>query len=140
MTPEEHTFEEILVGQSATTTQTFTDADVAAFAKLSGDYSPLHLDAMYAAQTSFARPIVHGMFLGALCSRIIGMQLPGKRALYLDQTLRFTKPVYIGDAIVAVGTVTAKSQATRIIEIAFVFSRGTERVAEGNAHVQVRDL
>src|SRR6185295_7235732 len=78
-------FEDISVGQSAQFEMLVTEEMVGQFAQLSGDQNPLHVDHQYAAGTSFGAPIAHGMLLASFFSRLVGMHLPGKRALYLSQ-------------------------------------------------------
>jgi len=128
---------DITVGDTSSFERTISEGDIAAFAEISGDYNPLHMDAKYAAQTSFGRPVVHGMFLGALCSSFVGMYLPGKRCLYMSQSLQFKKPVYAGDTVIVTGTVRSKSVATRVLSISISIRRDEEEVAVGEAQVQV---
>ena len=90
-----------LPGESETLTRTFTPEDVAAFARLSGDDNPLHLDAAYAATTRFGRPIVHGALLGGLISAILGTRLPGPGTIYLSQSASFRAPAYVGEQVTA---------------------------------------
>ncbi len=129
--------EDIAVGDTASFERTIHESDIATFSELSGDRNPLHTDAAYAAHTRFGRPIVHGMLLGILCSALVGMHLPGKRCLYLGQTLRFKKPVYAGDRVVVAGTVWSISPATRVLTIGVSIRRTEEEVAAGEAQVQV---
>jgi 3-hydroxybutyryl-CoA dehydratase len=140
MTLRDFSFDDITVGQTASFSRTITEADVASFVALSGDKNPLHTDPVYAARTEFERPVVHGMLLGALCSALVGVHLPGKRALYLGQTLNFKKPVYPGDTLMVEGTVTQKSTATHLVHIAIEMHRGSEKVFDGVASVQIRPL
>lgn len=95
------------VGQTATLTHAFSQADVEAYAALSGDNNPVHVDAEYAAGTRFGRRIVHGMLAASLFSTILGTLLPGKGALYLGQELRFKKPIFPDDELVATVELTA---------------------------------
>jgi len=95
MIPKDLSIDEISVGDQASFDQVWSKKDVQAFAELCGDMNPIHIDAEYARTTKFGRPIVHGMLLGAACSKLLGMQLPGKRCLYLKQSLTFKKPVFI---------------------------------------------
>ncbi len=90
---------EILIGQTASVTQTMTANDVNTFAALSGDYSVLHMDSM--SHPVFGAPIYHGFLVGSLISRVIGMNLPGPGTVYLSQSMKFLKPVYIGDQVTA---------------------------------------
>ncbi len=137
MQPKDLTFEDIKISDSITFERSFTDADVALFAKLSGDMNPLHLDDMYALTTKFKKRLVHGMLVGSLCSQLVGMYLPGKRCLYLKQSLEFKNPVFISDSVKVVGTVVSKSESTKIIEVAISMNVGDTIVLEGSAVVQV---
>ena len=87
-------------------TRKVRDADIRAFAELSGDHNPIHLDDGYAATTRFGQRIAHGMFGASLISAVIGNDLPGTGSIYLGQTLKFLAPVYLGDTVTARVTVT----------------------------------
>lgn len=93
-------FEELAVGQEASISRTVTDGDIVAFAEVSGDKNPVHLDAAYAATTMFKERIAHGMLSAAFISAVLGMKLPGPGAIYLSQSLAFKAPVKIGDTVV----------------------------------------
>jgi 3-hydroxybutyryl-CoA dehydratase len=93
------------VGDTASLTKTITDADIRAFAELSGDRNPIHLDDEYAATTRFGRRIAHGMLAASLISTVLGTELPGIGTVYLSQNSRFLAPVYPGDTITARVTV-----------------------------------
>ena len=95
------------VGQKARLSKRFGAAEVVAFAALSEDFNPLHLDPAFAATTAFERPIVHGMLLASLFSGLLGQQLPGKGSIYLGQSLSFKLPVFVGDEVTAEVEVTA---------------------------------
>jgi len=135
--PKDLTLNMIKVGDTASFERAFSDDDVRTFARLSGDENPLHLDDTYAKTTKFGRRIVHGMLLGGLCSALVGMYLPGKRCLYLGQTLTFKKPVFIGDLVTVSGTVVSISASTRIVEIEISMRTKDGEVASGTATVQV---
>ena len=90
-----------LEGQSASITREVTAADVEAFAAISGDDNPVHLDAEFAAQSRFKRRIAHGMLSASYISAVLGSKLPGPGTIYLSQGLTFKAPVYIGDTITA---------------------------------------
>jgi acyl dehydratase len=107
----------IKVGDSASFTKTFTDADVRSFAAISGDQNPIHLDETYAAGTQFKSRIVHGMLTSGLISAVLGMQLPGPGSIYLKQTLNFRAPVYLDDTITAIATVTHIREGKPIITL-----------------------
>ncbi len=92
-------FEDLAIGQRAEGARTIHGRDIEAFAEVSGDFNPLHLDAAYAAGTAFKTPIAHGMLTASLISALIADRLPGPGAIYVSQTLRFRRPVRAGDAV-----------------------------------------
>lgn len=94
-------YAELTLGQVAEVTRTITIADIEAFAALTGDDNPVHLDESFAAGTRFGGRIAHGMLSAGLISAVLGTRLPGTGAIYLGQTLRFTAPVRPGDTITA---------------------------------------
>ncbi|THD59526.1 MaoC family dehydratase [Phenylobacterium sp.] len=98
-------FDELSVGQSAETTHVVGAADIEAFAAVSGDVNPVHMDEAYAKTTTFGGRIAHGMLSAAYISAVLGNDLPGPGAIYLSQSLRFRRPVKIGDPVVAKVTV-----------------------------------
>jgi 3-hydroxybutyryl-CoA dehydratase len=124
------------VGDAAETSKTITDEDVRAFAELTGDRNPVHLDEEYAATTRFGRRIAHGMLGASLISTVLASELPGPGSVYLSQTLRFTAPVYLGDTVTARVTVTNVREDKPVVtlETVCVNQRG-ERVVEGEAVV-----
>jgi acyl dehydratase len=137
-TPADLSFAEIKIGAQAFFTHKVTKEDVDRFAVLSGDFNPLHLDSQYAATTDFGRPIVHGMFLASLFSRLVGMYIPGKRCLYLSQSLDFVQPVYVGEEIRILGEVKRKEDATKTLVIATSICVLPGRQAvRGKAYVKV---
>jgi 3-hydroxybutyryl-CoA dehydratase len=91
--------EDLSVGQSTEQVHTVTEADIAAFAAVSGDTNPLHMDEAYAATTAFKGRIAHGMLGASYISAILGNDLPGSGSVYLNQSLRFRRPIRIGDVV-----------------------------------------
>ncbi|NJL06012.1 MAG: hypothetical protein HC911_14115 [Chloroflexaceae bacterium] len=108
---ENRTYDQISIGESASVTRTITEADITIFGILSGDQNPAHFDQEYAEGSMFKRRIAHGMISGALISAVLGMQLPGPGTIFISQTVRFRRPVYIGDTITVTITVTEKNDA-----------------------------
>jgi phosphate acetyltransferase len=105
---ENVTYDELFVGQSARLLRTLTLEDIQAFAAVSGDTNPAHLDPEYANDTMFHGVIAHGMWGGALISALLGTKFPGPGTIYLQQDLHFSRPVRIGDTLAVVATVTSK--------------------------------
>ncbi len=109
-------YEELEPGMSATFSKTVTEADIAAFAGLSGDFNPVHIDEEYAKTTMFKGRIAHGMLSAAFISTVFGMRMPGPGCIYVSQALKFKAPVRIGETVTArvevVGTVPEKKFVT----------------------------
>lgn len=114
---ENYTFPEINIGQSARLLRTLTLQDIAAFAAVSGDTNPAHLDSEYANDTLFHGVIAHGMWSGALISALLGTQFPGPGTIYQDQALHFVKPVRVGDTVTVTVTVTAMNATNNSLEL-----------------------
>ena len=102
-------YAELAVGQAATFTRTVTEADVVLYAGVTGDMNPAHLDQVWAERSRFGGRIAHGMLTAGYVSAVMAMRLPGPGTIYLQQTLRFTRPVKIGD------TVTARAEVLELI-------------------------
>ncbi len=98
-------FEDLSEGQSAELTRVASAAAIEAFAEITGDTNPLHLDEAYATTTSFGQRIAHGALVAAYISAVIGTRLPGPGAAFLTQSLRFRRPVRLGDSVTARVTV-----------------------------------
>jgi len=94
---------------------TISGPEVDAFAELSGDDNPLHLDDVYARTNGFRGRVVHGMLLAAWLSRVLGTHFPGPGVLWLSQSIRFTRAVYVGDAVEVVVRVKHKAEALRTL-------------------------
>jgi acyl dehydratase len=94
------------IGDTFTTNRTVTDELIRAFAEVSGDYNPIHLDEEFAQKTRFGKRIAHGMLSGAFISAVLGNELKEMKVIYLSQTLKFTAPVFIGDTVTTTSTVT----------------------------------
>jgi acyl dehydratase len=110
-------FASLRVGDQVTLEKRFTAATVEAFALLSGDFNPLHIDPEFARRTRFQRCIAHGMLSAAYISTLVGTRLPGAGAVWLDQRLEFPAPVLIDDDIEFLLRIEHKSEATRTVVI-----------------------
>jgi len=110
---ENRTFDEINIGDSASLVRTLKLEDIQLFAAMAGDIDPAHLDAEYAKSGMFHEVIAHGMWGGALISTVLGTQLPGPGTVYLNQSLRFARPVTLGDTVTVTVTVTRKFEHHR---------------------------
>lgn len=136
----EYTFDEIEIGLKKEFQIKITESLVKDFAKMSGDFSPIHMNENYAKGTFFKKRIVHGMLLSSLLSRIQGMYLPGKHALYFSQSLNFRNPCFIDDTVTVSGTVIAKSESTKILKIeSIIKNQDSKIIVSGIGRVIVRD-
>ena len=127
----------VSVGDSAEYERQVSAEDVAAFARVSGDTNPLHSDADYAATTRFGEPFAHGMLSAGYISAAIGTKLaPECVAVYLSQSLRFLRPVKIGDTVKAVVEVKETETEKRIVTLETVcYNQDGEPVVKGEAVV-----
>jgi 3-hydroxybutyryl-CoA dehydratase len=133
-------FEELKVGQSAEFTKIISDEDVRLFAKVTGDFNPVHLDEAAASRSRFGGRIAHGMLTAGLISAAIAGKLPGPGSVYLSQTLRFTAPVRIGETVTATVQVLEVVTAKRRVKLSTVCrNQKGETVLEGEALVMVSE-
>ena len=114
---ENHPIDEIQVGDGATLHRLVTERDIQLFAAVSGDVNPAHVDALYAKTSHFHEIIAHGMLGGSLISTVLGTQFPGPGTIYLGQTLKFLKPVHIGDTLTVTVKVTSLDTSTRRVRL-----------------------
>lgn len=96
---------DLKTGDAFSIKREITDELIRAFADLSGDHNPIHLDEEFAARTRFGRRIAHGMLSGAFISAVLGYEFQERKIVYLSQTMRFTAPAFIGDTITTTATV-----------------------------------
>jgi len=128
--------EDFEVGQHVTFRKTFTEADVQRFIEITGDVNPLHVDDEFAAQTQFGRRVIHGMLTASILSTMVGMLLPGTGAIYRSQTIRFLRPVHVGDTVTAHFVVGSIDRAKHRLEIdSWIENEAGERVLEGVCEV-----
>lgn len=125
---------EFTPGQKASLTKTISEGDVYAFAGITGDFNPLHVDAEFARKSRFGERVAHGVLAAGLISAVLGMQLPGPGGVYLSQSLKFLKPVRLGDTITATAEVVSYRSDKRILTLrTSCTSQRGEIVAEGES-------
>ena len=130
-------FENLALGQTASTAKTITEADILMFTAVSTDTNPVHIDAEAAKASIFGERIAHGMLSAGLISAVLGTKLPGNGTIYLAQSLRFRAPVKIGDTVTATVEITALDPAKKRATLKTVCAVGGKPVIEGEAQVQV---
>ncbi|HEY6431453.1 MAG TPA: MaoC family dehydratase [Acetobacteraceae bacterium] len=131
------TFEDLRIGQTASTSKTITEADILLFAAVSTDTNPVHIDAEAASRSIFKERVAHGMLSAGLISAVLGTRLPGPGTIYLGQTLRFRAPVKIGATVTATVEVTALQPEKRRATLKTTCTVAGQAVIEGEAQVQL---
>lgn len=130
------TIEEIKIGDKAYFEKVLTDEDIRKFAEVSGDANPVHLDDKAAEKSVFKTRIAHGMLAASLISAVIGNQLPGEGTIYLNQNIKFLKPVKINDQISAQVIVLEKDEKKNRVKLQTdCYNIKKEKVIEGTALV-----
>ena len=126
-----------MVGDAVTFAKTITEADIVLFAGISGDTYPLHVDADYARTTRFGKRVAHGMLSASLLSTVNGLLLGTPGGLYVEQALRFRRPVFIGDTLTARTEVqTVDVEARRLHCATTVTNQRGKLVIDGTAVLQ----
>lgn len=128
----------IQIGDQFSTSKQITDAVVRAFAELSGDFNPIHIDEEFAKTTRFGKRIAHGMISGALLSAVLGYKFNERKILYLSQTMKFVAPVFIDDTVTATATVTNIREDKPIVTLETVCTnQNGETTLKGEAVVMI---
>ena len=132
--PRSLTLDDITEGQETSFRTTIDRASVEAFAALTGDINPLHMDDGFAVSRGFERRVVHGALLGGYVSRLVGVFLPGRNCLLQSIRLKFLKPAYVGDEIEVMAIVTQVSRAVAVMVVDVAINRVAdgERLATGS--------
>jgi acyl dehydratase len=112
-----HTYDSLQVGDGFKASRLISEADVRAFAEVSGDDNPLHLDPEYAATTQFGRPIVHGVLVLGLASKVLGRDFPGHGSVAVALSAKFLRPVPVGEEVTVEVKVAEKIEAHRHLRI-----------------------
>jgi 3-hydroxybutyryl-CoA dehydratase len=129
---------DLKIGDKFSTSKQITDAVVRAFADLSGDYNPIHIDEEFAKTTRFGKRIAHGMISGALISAVLGYEFKERRVVYLSQTMKFVAPVFIDDTVTATATVTRIRADKPIVTLETVcINQNGETTLKGEAVVMI---
>ena len=129
-------FEDLQPGMSTSFGKTITEADIVLFAGASGDNNAVHINEEFAQTTPFKGRIAHGMLTASVISAAIASRLPGPGTIYLEQALRFSRPVRVGDTLTVTATVLSKDDARKRVELdCQVSNQHGERVLSGVAKV-----
>jgi 3-hydroxybutyryl-CoA dehydratase len=130
-------FSSFAVGEAVTFSKTITEADILLFAGVSGDTYPLHVDAEYAKSSRFGQRVAHGMLSASLLSTVNGLMLGTPGGVYVEQTLAFRRPVFIGDTLTARAELVAIDAAKRRLHCATtIVNQHGKTVIDGKAVLQ----
>ena len=129
-------YEDIRIGQHAEYVRTVTSEDIEMFGQVSGDYNPLHFNVYWAKTTMFKGRIAHGILTATYVSTVIGMKLPGPGTIYMSQSMKFRRPVRIGDTITAHVEVIGKNDEKELLMLKTVCINQEDKVVlDGDAVV-----
>ena len=129
--------DEIKIGMSESYSQTISEADVKAYAGISGDRNPVHMDDEYAEKSRYKKRIAHGMISSSFFSALFGTKLPGPGCVYVNQSLNFKRPVYIGDTVTAIITVTKIDEIKSRVYFDTVCKVKNKIVIDGQAELYI---
>ncbi len=128
------------IGQHFSVSREVTEDLVRQFAEVSGDHNPIHLSDEFAKTTRFGRRIAHGMLSGAFISAVLGNEFRDMKIVYLSQTLKFRAPVYLGDTVTAIATVTAIREDKQIVTLdTKCMNQNGETLVTGDAAVMIME-
>mgnify|MGYP000756349455 FL=1 len=128
-------YDEIQVGDKASFSKTISESDVYQFAGIIGDFNELHVNQVAAESSLFKSRVVHGCLADSLVSTVLGMKYPGKGTIFLEKSVSYIKPVYIGDTLTAEITVAEKREKGRVLFDVSYYNQDGEEVIKGTALV-----
>lgn len=130
-------FPDLAVGMSVHYTTTISRTDVNAYARLSGDISPLHIDPEFRGSSSFGQNLVHGMLIASYFSALIGVFLPGRQALLSGIQLDFVRPIPVGSSVTISGAITALAPAFRTMVLKLLAFVDGKICVQGEARIKL---
>lgn len=128
-----HTYESLEIGQTFSVERTLTADDVQQFADVTGDDNPIHIDEAYAATTRFGQPIVHGVLLLGIISKVLGRDFPGPGSVAVSLSARFLRPVPVGSTIRVEASVAEKIDRYRHVRLRVFVYLGKKMAVGGEA-------
>lgn len=131
------TIDRLEVGMTECYEQTISDADIKAFAGLSGDNNPVHMSDEYAEKSRFKKRIAHGLLSASFFSALFGTKLPGYGCVYVSQSLNFRKPVYLGDTVKAIVEIIKIDKDRSRVNFKTVCKVNGKTVIDGEAEIYI---
>ncbi|WP_418152196.1 MaoC family dehydratase [Litorimonas sp. RW-G-Af-16] len=130
--------EDLSVGMRSETRAIITEEMINTFADITGDHNPIHVDAEFAATTAFGQRIAHGALSASFISAVLGNDLPGLGALFVELNLRFRKPAFIGDEVIAIAEVAEINERSGRIKMKVHCEVDGVKICRGDAGVMVQ--
>jgi len=135
---QKYFLEDLTVGMSASTRMTITGEQIDTFAEITGDHNPIHVDEEFAKTTMFGQRIAHGALSASLISAVLGNDLPGPGAVFVELNLRFRRPAFIGDEVIAHAEVAEINEKTGRVRMKCYCSVNGKQICRGDAGVVVK--
>ncbi len=135
--PEEHALSALSEGLKRNVTFSVSPEQMRAFAELSGDFNPLHVNDAFARSKGYEGCVVYGALLVAKISQLIGMRLPGRDAVWASLSFDFKRPLYVGHEAEVEGTLANVHRATGLLELALVLRSNGRVLGKGKAEVVI---
>ena len=132
--------EDLEVGMRSTTNMVITGEKIDTFAELTGDKNPIHVDEEFAKTTMFGQRIAHGALSASLISAVLGNDLPGPGAVFVELNLRFRRPAFIGDDVIAVAEVAEINERNGRVKMKCYCEVNGKQICRGDAGVIVKKL
>ncbi len=130
--------DDLKIGMKSTTTSTITGEMIDTFADITGDHNPIHVDAEFAAASQFGQRIAHGALSASFISAVLGNDLPGPGAVFVELNLRFRKPAFIGDVVTAIAEVADINERTGRVKMKCHCEVDGKKICRGDAGVFVQ--
>lgn len=130
------------VGDTYTTKFSFSQAQVDAFAQLTGDTNPIHIDEEFASKTPFKKPIMHGFLSASIFSRVLGTEFPGNGSVYLSQSMDFLRPMFVEEEYEATFTISEidSRRKTALIKTQITSLTNKKVTVKGEAKIMHKEL
>jgi 3-hydroxybutyryl-CoA dehydratase len=130
--------EDLEVGMRASTSMVITGEKIDIFAELTGDKNPIHVDEDFAKTTMFGKRIAHGALSASLISAVLGNDLPGPGAVFVELNLRFRRPAFIGDEVIAIAEVAEINERNGRVKMKCYCEVNGKQICRGDAGVMVK--
>lgn len=132
-------WDDLTDGRSVSWDFTVTDEDMAAFARLSGDVAPLHMDDAFAQAKGFKGRVVYGALLSAQLSRLVGMEIPGLHGIFAGMKVSFSNPVYVNHPVTLTAMIAEKSEAGGLVVMKVRMTSDDKVVAKATVEAVLRN-